>query len=63
MNQTHRRHSSMLKTQEKVTVLLTLADVVEATRLKVPFALVGEYLKERKSDSDWKLKPVKRKVV
>lgn len=63
MNQTHRRHSSMLKSQKKVTVLLTLADAVEAMRLKVPFALVGEYLKERKSDSVWKLRPVKRQDV
>lgn len=53
----------MLKTQEKVTVLLTLADVVEAMRLKVPFAFVGEYLKERKSDSVWKIRPVKRQEV
>lgn len=46
MDQIRIGHSSMLKTQETVTDLLKLADEVEAMWLKVPFALVGEYLNE-----------------
>lgn len=51
----------MLKIQETVTDLLKLAVELEAMRLKVPFALVGEYLNELKSDSVqvWELRPVK----
>lgn len=55
----------MLKTQETVTDLLKLAVELEAMRLKVPFALVGEYLNELKSDSVqvWELRPVEGQEV
>lgn len=51
----------MLKTLKTVTDFLKVADEVEAMRLKVPFALVEEYLNERKSLSAqvWELRPVK----
>lgn len=65
MDQIWRGRSSVLKIQETVTDLLKVAVELEAMRLKVPFALVGEYLNELKSDSVhvWELRPVKGQEI